>query len=207
MLKEIAQPTCLFGAGGHGRGVAVQLTRTKGCAPVFADDTLPIGTEVAGTTICFSRLEEIIDHLLIVTVGSAAIRRTIQQRATALGLSLTSFVADEDRYFAPPPGPGSVILAGSVVNGGVQITEGVIVNCGAIVEHGCRIGAYSHIAPGAVLAGDVCVGENVWIGANATVLQGLSICAGVTIGAGAVVTKTITAAGTYVGQPARRVGR
>lgn len=207
MLAHATPPTCLFGAGGHGRGIAAQIARVTGRAPVFADATLAPGTEVAGTSVRFTRLEEIGDHPLIVTVGSASSRRALQERAEALGLTLIHFVADEGRYFGHPPGPGTVVLAGAVVNGGAEIAEGVIINCGAIVEHGCRIGAYSHVAPGAVVAGDVDIGPDVWIGANATVLQGLSICAGVTIGAGAVVTKTISAPGVYIGQPARRIDR
>lgn len=205
MVARTSPPTCLFGAGGHGRGIAVQMARVTGRAPIFADERLSVGTELVGTTVRFSRLEEIADHPLIVTVGAAHRRRALQERAVTLGLTLTTFVADEDRYFGHPPGPGSVVLSGAVVNAEAEVGTGAIINNGAIVEHGCRIGAYSHIAPGAVIAGDVEIGPDVWVGANATVLQGLSICAGVVIGAGAVVTKTISAPGVYVGQPARRI--
>lgn len=206
-MVQISNPICLFGAGGHGCGVASQIAQVTGCVPVFADETLPLGTELAGTCVKFSKLEEIGEHPLIVTIGSALRRRAVQEHAIALSLNMTYFVADSGHYFASPPGLGAVILAGAVVNFGATIAEGVIVNSGAIVEHDCRIGAYSHVAPGAVIAGDVELGADVWIGANATVLQGLSICAGVTIGAGAVVTKAITIPGVYIGQPARRIDR
>lgn len=204
-MSQVSNPICLFGAGGHGCGVASQIASVTGRVPIFADEMLPLGTELAGTSVRFAKLEEIGEHPLIVTIGSAVRRRAVQERAVALGLSVTYFVADVGHYFAAPPGPGSVVLAGSIVNSGADISEGVIVNCGAIVEHGCRIGAYSHVAPGAVIAGDVELGADVWIGANATVLQGLSICAGTMIGAGAVVTKAIMVPGVYVGQPARRI--
>lgn len=46
------------------------------------------------------------------------------------------------------------------------------------------------------------IGNNVSIGSNATILP-VSICDNVVIGAGAVVTKAITEAGVYVGNPAR----
>lgn len=45
------------------------------------------------------------------------------------------------------------------------------------------------------------IGNNVSIGSNATILP-VSICDNVVIGAGAVVTKNITEAGTYAGNPA-----
>lgn len=46
------------------------------------------------------------------------------------------------------------------------------------------------------------IGNRVSIGTNATILP-VSICDGVVIGAGSVVTKDITEAGVYLGNPAR----
>jgi acetyltransferase-like isoleucine patch superfamily enzyme len=48
------------------------------------------------------------------------------------------------------------------------------------------------------------IGNHVSIGSNATILP-VSICDNVVIGAGAVVTKNITAPGTYAGNPARKL--
>lgn len=205
MSNQKSKPICLFGAGGHGRSVAAQILRIHGQLPVFADDSLPIGTDVAGTKVMFSALSDICHHGLIVSVGSNERRYLIQERAKKLGIFIDKFIADEARYFGLPPGAGSVILSGAIVNSEAEISEGVIVNSGAIIEHGCRIYAYSHIAPGAVIAGDVKIGRQVWVGANATILQGLSICEGATIGAGAIVTRPIKEPGVYIGQPARRI--
>ena len=48
------------------------------------------------------------------------------------------------------------------------------------------------------------IGDHVSIGSNATILP-VQICDHVVIGAGAVVTKDITAPGTYAGNPARKL--
>jgi acetyltransferase-like isoleucine patch superfamily enzyme len=48
------------------------------------------------------------------------------------------------------------------------------------------------------------IGNNVSLGSNATILP-VKICDGVVIGAGAVVTKSITIKGIYVGNPAKLV--
>ena len=48
------------------------------------------------------------------------------------------------------------------------------------------------------------IGDRVSIGTNATIMP-VSICDDVVIGAGAVVTKDITEAGTYAGNPACRL--
>ena len=46
------------------------------------------------------------------------------------------------------------------------------------------------------------IGNNVSIGSNATILP-VQICDNTVIGAGAVVTKNISKAGVYMGNPAR----
>ena len=48
------------------------------------------------------------------------------------------------------------------------------------------------------------IGHHVSIGSNATIMP-VDICDHVVIGAGAVVTKSITEPGTYVGNPARKL--
>ncbi|WP_082637551.1 acyltransferase [Bradyrhizobium retamae] len=48
------------------------------------------------------------------------------------------------------------------------------------------------------------IGNRVSIGSGATILP-VRICDDVVVGAGAVVTKDITASGSYVGNPARRI--
>lgn len=48
------------------------------------------------------------------------------------------------------------------------------------------------------------IGNNVSIGSNTTILP-VSICDNVVIGAGSVVTKNITEAGIYVGNPAKKI--
>lgn len=50
------------------------------------------------------------------------------------------------------------------------------------------------------------VGDRVYIGSNATILP-VNICSDVVIGAGSVVTRDINEAGTYAGNPARRLAK
>lgn len=50
------------------------------------------------------------------------------------------------------------------------------------------------------------IGKRVSIGSNASILP-IRICDDVVIGAGAVVTRDITEPGTYVGNPAKKIGQ
>ena len=51
------------------------------------------------------------------------------------------------------------------------------------------------------------IGDGVWIGVGSCIRNNIAICADCMVGAGAVVTKSITEKGTYVGLPAKRIKR
>ena len=59
--------------------------------------------------------------------------------------------------------------------------------------------------PGAKILGGAKIGNSCRIGSNSTILPNVQICDDVVIGAGAVVTKSITEPGTYIGIPARKL--
>jgi sugar O-acyltransferase (sialic acid O-acetyltransferase NeuD family) len=177
----------------------------RGTPIVFADENLPLGSRVGSAEIRFAHLSDLAGQMLLITIGDNARREMIQQEALSMGLELTSFVADPANYFADPPGPGSVVLAGAVVNVGTVIGPGAIVNSSAVVEHDCRLGAYVHVSSGAQIAGDCEIGNGAWIGAGATVIPQLVIAGRTVIGAGSTVTRSISEPGVYVGSPARRI--
>lgn len=204
VLTAASGPVCLIGAGGHGLGIAHQITARLGLRTCFADTRV---MDIYGPfTVPYRSIDDIpADMAVLVTIGAAQTRRALCAQVVQAGLQLVSFVADPQNCFADQINAGSVVLAGAVVNGGARLGQGVIVNSGAIVEHGCRLGEFSHVAPGAVIAGDAQIGAECWIGAQACVLQGRSICDGVTVGAAGLVIRDIDCAGVYVGQPVRRI--
>jgi acetyltransferase-like isoleucine patch superfamily enzyme len=59
--------------------------------------------------------------------------------------------------------------------------------------------------PGAKILGGAKIGNSCRIGSNSTILPNVQICDDVVIGAGAVVTKSITEPGTYIGVPAKKL--
>lgn len=185
--------------------VASQWRARRGEDVVFADERLAIGTVVDGVAVRYDGLADIRRCSLLITIGDNLRRAALQTRAQELRLQLTTFIADESAYFADPPAPGSMVLAGAIVNVGALIGHGAIINSGAIVEHDCRIGDYAHLSPGSRVAGGCTLGEGVWIGTGATLVPDLVIAPGTVIGAGSSVIRSISEPGVYAGVPARRI--
>lgn len=123
----------------------------------------------------------------------------------------------KDKYFVSIISPlahlgkNSTIKSGSFIANFVhigpyaQIGKNTIINTGSIIEHDVEIGDHCHIAPNSTISGKTRLENEVFVGTGATIINNLSICSNVTIGAGAVVTKSITESGTYVGCPAQKI--
>lgn len=89
------------------------------------------------------------------------------------------------------------------------ICELVTIGDNTVVAHGVMF-INDLFSSGAPANGDkdlwktTTIGDNVSIGSNATILP-VNICDNVVIGAGSVVTKDISEAGIYVGNPAKKI--
>lgn len=142
----------------------------------------------------------------ILGIGDNAIRKEVYELLKRKGKSVHT-VVHPDAVISSSASieEATFVAAGAVVNPMANVGKNCIVNTGAIVEHECEIGDFSHIAPGAVLLGNVKVGKNCFIGAQAVIRENTTIADNVIIGAGSVVLKDVTAASTWVGNPAKKV--
>lgn len=102
-------------------------------------------------------------------------------------------------------GAGSVLLPGCVLDSGVVIEENALLNTGCIVAHDTCVGKHSFLGPGVTLAGFITVGEECFIGVGTTVIDNIVIASQVQTGGGAVITRSLTESGLYVGIPAKKV--
>ncbi len=103
---------------------------------------------------------------------------------------------------------------GAILSPFVTLTSNIRIGCHfhanlySYVEHDCVIGDFVTFAPGVKCNGNVVIEDHVCIGAGAVIKQGqpgrpIVIGKGSTIGMGAVVTKSVLAGATVVGNPAR----
>ncbi len=194
----------IIGASGHGKVIADIAKKLGYSEIVFFDDDESVH-ECGGYPV-LGRSSEVgtIEADVIVGIGNAGVRERMQESIP--NEKLTTLI-HPDAVIAEDVvvGKGTVIMAGAVVNPGARIGKGCIINTCSSVDHDCNVGDYVHIAVGSHLCGTVTVGNSTWVGAGAIVSNNVGICSDCMIGAGAVIVKNIDLAGTYIGNPARKI--
>ena len=194
----------IIGASGHGKVIADIAVKNGYREIVFLDDNEIIKTCAGYPVVGKTSDATILSGDKIVAIGNARIRKEIQSKLSNVVTLIHPQAIISRRVEI---GIGSVIMAGAVINSDTTIGKGVIVNTCSSIDHDCCIGDFSHISVGAHLAGTVFIGNSSWIGAGATVINNVNICGECMIGAGAVVINNIKESGTYIGVPAKRIGK
>lgn len=200
----------VLGAGGCGRGILPLVRDDMGAGEsvLFVDDVLA-GLEINGARIVsleeFAKLGQ---PRICLAVADTTTRRALERRCHELGLQFfnvraTSHVALDD----VETGVGTLLSPFTTIASNVRIGRHFHLNLYSYVEHDCVIGDFVTFAPAVRCNGSVSIGDGAYIGSNAVIRQGLSIGAGATIGMGAVVIRDVPAGETWVGNPARPIGR
>lgn len=191
----------IIGASGHGKVVA-DIAKLNGYDEIeFLDDDVSIKS-CAGFPVV-GRSDTEVTGDVFVAVGDGHTREKLMQHRSVVMLIHPDAVIAEDVVI----GSGTVVMAGVVINPGTVIGKGCIINTSSSVDHDCKISDFVHIAVGAHICGTVEIGRQTWVGAGSIVNNNINLCGECTIGSGAVVVKNINASGTYVGNPAKFLGK
>jgi sugar O-acyltransferase (sialic acid O-acetyltransferase NeuD family) len=98
---------------------------------------------------------------------------------------------------------GTIIMHAAIVNAAANIGKNCIINTQAIIEHDAEIGNYCHISTNSVINGCVKVGDRCFIASSTMAYQCVEIADDIIVGGYSVVTKNLTIAGIYAGNPAK----
>lgn len=199
----------IIGAGGHGKvvaDIAIKMNKWPRIAFLDDDDTIKSSMELEVLGRTNQAIKYIDDYDIFIAIGNNETRERIHIWLEKAGASVPVLIHPSavigERVDI---GSGAVVMAGVVINCYTRIGKGCIINTGATIDHDNVIEDYVHIAPGAHLSGAVTVGKSTWLGIGSTVSNNVRITSRCIIGAGAVVIRSISEPGTYVGIPARRV--
>lgn len=199
----------IIGAGGHGRVVAdIALNLRYWKEISFLDDA--IDSLYFGDVNVIGKVNDwrnyIHDSDIIVGIGNNDLRAKLLNILLHENVSIPTLIHPSSTIGSNVYiGVGTVVMAGVVVNCSSTIGKGVILNTGSTIDHDNCIKDFAHVAPGAHLAGNVKIGEKTWLGVGCSVCNNIEITSQCMIGAGAVVVKSISEKGTYLGIPARRL--
>lgn len=102
-------------------------------------------------------------------------------------------------------GEGIIICAGCILTCDIVIKNQVHLNLMTTVGHDSILDDFVTTAPGVQISGKCRIGKRVYLGTNSALKQQIRISDDITVGMGAVVVKDLLEAGTYVGNPARKI--
>ena len=209
----------IYGASGCGRSLIPvarqQLAREQDRSEiVFIDDAQTAITTVnAHRAMNYPRFlaEPAAQKQVLIAIANSQVREKIANRLQADGIQLWSVMADnvvlmDDAQIAV----GAALSPFVTITSNIKIGKCFHANLYSYVEHDCVIGDFVTFAPGVKCNGNIHIQDHAYIGAGAMIKQGtpeqpLVIGRGAIVGMGAVVTKSVPAGVTVVGNPARIV--
>jgi len=199
----------IIGAGGHTRtSINLLLNCFNNKEIVIYDDSFAKDKkqEIVKGIPLIGNIDDIkSNQSIFLSVGDNSLRKEyflrFKDQVIKDNISHSDSSQEEDTIF----GVSNQFFSHSYISSQVTIGDNNIINTGAIIEHETLLGNHNHIAVGATICGRSIIGNRCLIGAGAVVTDKISICDNVIIGAGSVVIRDIEDAGTYVGNPAKRI--
>lgn len=207
-------PLLLIGGGGHALSLIDVIESTEDFeVKGIVEAVNSVTTELVGyQVIGFDDELELLLHQTsncVITVGqikSASVRKTLFDSALKSGANFSQIISPRARIASSVQiGKGACVMHDCVLSHLVEIGDNTIVNNKALIEHETIIGKHCHISTGAILNGGVKILDECFVGSGAIISEGILVTHSVVIGAGSVVIEDITEAGTYVGNPARKI--
>lgn len=208
----------VFGMSGFGREVmpvARRMLQVDGAAVsyelVFVDDDPSADVVNGHRVLTFEQFVEAdaAEKRVSVAIASAAARAKVGQRCADAGIGPFSIIADNSVIMDDVViGDGAILQRFVTLTSNITIGRHFHANIYAYVAHDCVIGDFVTLAPGVKCNGNVTIEDGAYIGTGAMLRQGspgdpLVIGRGAIVGMGAVVTKSVAAGATVVGNPAR----
>ncbi|MDJ0940754.1 MAG: acetyltransferase [Woeseiaceae bacterium] len=209
----------IYGAGGCGRGilpVAERMLTVSGGPEyelVFIDDGSGSNNVNGHRVLSLDEFSDEADALSAVSLAVAdpRVRQALAARCEQRGIAAFSVISPECVVMDEVQiGEGAVLSPFTTLTSNIRIGRHFHANLYSYVEHDCVVGDFVTLAPAAHCNGNVVIEDFAYLGSGCVIRQGtpgdpLVIGEGATIGMGAVVTKSVAAGTTVVGNPARPI--
>lgn len=209
----------VYGASGFGKEVMPlvreQFPQLAKEQFVFIDDGNSMQQLNGYTVLGFNQFAqaECANKAATIAIANSAVREKLAHKLTNAGIqhleikasnviSLDDVVIDE----------GSILCPFVCLTSNIKIGKFFHANIYSYIAHDCIIGDFVTFAPGVKCNGNIIIEDHAYIGTGAVIKQGtpdqpLIIGKGAIVGMGAVVTRSVAAGVTVVGNPARPLVR
>lgn len=208
----------LIGGGGHCKS-CIDVIQAEGRFDIagivekpgyqISGDEYPVlGYPVIGTD---DQLPELVKEYknVLITVGqirTAIVRIKLFEMVSRLGGNFPVIISP-NAYVSRTAliGAGTIVMHHVTINTEAVIGVNCILNTGMLVEHESVVGDHCHLSTCSVINGQCQVGSRVFIGSRAILSNNIEITDDTIVSAGSVVMKSISEAGTYIGNPLQKL--
>lgn len=208
----------IYGASGFGREVAwlIQSCHDKRTVVCFIDDDVTKhGTLLNDIPVLsLKQAAEIYPEAKVVGgIGNPKIREILMGKASSVGYKYDTVIHPKTEMSQwIEIGTGTIICAGNILTTNIRLGSHVQINLDCTIGHDVVLGNYTTLAPGVHMSGCVHCGCRVYIGTGAVIINGtqekpITIGDDAIVGAGACVTKSIPPGQTWIGVPAKPIGK
>jgi sugar O-acyltransferase (sialic acid O-acetyltransferase NeuD family) len=207
-------PLILVGGGGHCMScIDVIEQEDKYVIKGILDKEEVIGRKILGHPVIGTDnlIPELVkkDLHFLITVGqikSAGIRKGIFESLKAHRAKIATIISPRS-YISKHSfiGEGTIVMHGATINVRAIVGLNAIINSNALIEHETIIGDHVHISTAAIVNGNVKIGDEVFVGSNSVLCNNIEVAGPTIIGAGSTVIRSITAPGTYAGNPCKLI--
>lgn len=146
------------------------------------------------------------DQVGLCAISNVEIKEKLLDKALQSNVKIGSYI-HESCFIGERTncGIGLIMLPYAIISCDSNIGNLVFINNGSQIGHDVEIGDFTSIMANVDVGGGAIIGKNVFIGSNAVILPGVKVPDNTRIGAGAVVLRNIKEAGTYFGNPAKKI--
>lgn len=212
----------IYGASGCGRAIlpiaSIMLSNQHGEAGfelVFVDDKPPATTLNGRRVLTYEQFAacDSQSRSVCIAIADSRVRQRLADRCSGDGVASFSVIAPNTLVLDDVQiGEGAILAPFVTLTSNIRIGRQFQANLYSYVEHDCVIGDFVTFAPAVRCNGNVTIEDHAYLGAGCILRQGrkgapLVIGRGAVVGMGAVVTQSVAAGVTVVGNPARPIGK